>query len=94
MTPEQQRMAKLEVELMTAMFEGMKDICQKKCIPTDYHDGELSKAEGVCVDRCFAKFSEIEEHVGKKFQEQQQAAQADMQAMQEAQQKAPIQNPK
>ena len=46
--------------------------CFKKCIPTRFHDGDLTKGETVCIDRCVAKYMEIHEEVGKKLIELQQ----------------------
>lgn len=43
--------------------------CQKKCIPPRYHDGDLSKGEAICLDRCVGKFMEIHDKVGKKLTE-------------------------
>lgn len=41
--------------------------CQKKCIATKYKEGELSKGESVCLDRCVAKYLDIHERIGKKL---------------------------
>lgn len=43
--------------------------CQKKCIPPRYHDGDLTKGEAICLDRCVGKFMEIHDKVGKKLTE-------------------------
>jgi mitochondrial import inner membrane translocase subunit TIM10 len=32
------------------------DTCTLKCIPKDFHEGELNKGESVCIDRCVSKF--------------------------------------
>jgi hypothetical protein len=32
----------------------------KKCIPKEYREGELNKGEGVCIDRCAAKFFDVQ----------------------------------
>jgi import inner membrane translocase subunit TIM10 len=55
-------------------------ICQAKCIPPQYREGELNKGESVCLDRCAAKFFETQKLVGQAMQESQQAAQAQNQA--------------
>lgn len=52
----------------------MTEGCRAKCISTNYHDGELTKGESVCLDRCVAKYMEVHEKVGKKLQEMQAAA--------------------
>lgn len=45
----------------------MSSACQKKCIPPKYHEGELSKGEAICLDRCVAKFLEVHDRIGKKL---------------------------
>lgn len=41
--------------------------CHKKCIPPKYHEGDLSKGEAICVDRCVGKFMEVHDRIGKKL---------------------------
>lgn len=33
--------------------------CHAKCISDKYHEPDLNKGEGVCIDRCTAKFFEV-----------------------------------
>jgi import inner membrane translocase subunit TIM10 len=42
--------------------------CHSKCINQRYLDGELSKGESVCVDRCVAKFFDANKKMGEKLQ--------------------------
>ena len=42
--------------------------CTKKCIPADYREGDLNKGESVCLDRCVAKFFEVNIKVSEKMQ--------------------------
>lgn len=42
--------------------------CTKKCIPSDYREGELNKGESVCLDRCVSKFFEVNVKVSEKMQ--------------------------
>lgn len=42
--------------------------CHNKCISTRYAEGDLNKGESVCVDRCVAKFNEVQKKVGEKLQ--------------------------
>ena len=42
--------------------------CTKKCIPPEYREGELNKAESVCLDRCVAKFFDVNIKVSEKMQ--------------------------
>ncbi|KAF8243530.1 hypothetical protein K440DRAFT_521317, partial [Wilcoxina mikolae CBS 423.85] len=51
--------AETELEMVTDMFNRLSNSCTKKCIPTDYKEGELNKGESVCLDRCVSKFFEV-----------------------------------
>lgn len=42
--------------------------CHEKCISTRYHEQDLNKGETVCIDRCVAKFVEVQKRVGEKLQ--------------------------
>lgn len=42
--------------------------CHSKCIGTRYSEGDLNKGESVCIDRCVAKFFEVNKKVGEKMQ--------------------------
>ena len=42
--------------------------CHAKCISTRYAEGDLNKGESVCIDRCVAKFFEVNKKVGEKLQ--------------------------
>jgi mitochondrial import inner membrane translocase subunit TIM10 len=44
------------------------DTCTRKCIPNQYREGELNKGESVCLDRCVAKFFEVNVKVSEKMQ--------------------------
>ena len=52
---------------------SLQTTCQKKCIPTDYREGELNKGESVCLDRCTAKFLDTSIKVSEIMQQQGQA---------------------
>jgi import inner membrane translocase subunit TIM10 len=41
-----------------------------------YAEGDLLKGEAVCIDRCSAKFFEVNKVVGEKMQAMGQGAQA------------------
>lgn len=62
----------------------MSNVCQKKCVPPRYGEGDLSKGESVCLDRCVAKYMEIHDRIGKKLttvsMQDQEAAQKQLQA--------------
>ena len=42
----------------------------KKCIPKDYREGEINKGEGVCLDRCAAKFFDVQMKISEELQQQ------------------------
>lgn len=44
--------------------------CLKKCIPPIYREGELNKGEGVCIDRCTAKFFDVQLKVSELLQQE------------------------
>jgi len=52
---------------MMSLFFRLTVACQKKCIATKYKEGELTKGESVCLDRCVAKYLDIHERIGKKL---------------------------
>jgi hypothetical protein len=45
------------------------DSCHKKCISTKYDQSDLSQGEAVCIDRCVAKFIDVNTKVGEKMQQ-------------------------
>ncbi len=52
----------------------MTQSCIKKCVPADYRESDLNKGESVCIDRCVAKFMEVNMKISDKMQSDQQAA--------------------
>uniref|UniRef100_A0A0D6R872 Mitochondrial import inner membrane translocase subunit n=1 Tax=Araucaria cunninghamii TaxID=56994 RepID=A0A0D6R872_ARACU len=62
--------AETEVEMVSDMFSRLTQSCLKKCIPADYREADLNKAESVCLDRCVAKFFEVNVKVSEKMQQQ------------------------
>lgn len=44
------------------------ETCTKKCIPADYREADLNKGESVCLDRCVAKFFDVNVKVSEKMQ--------------------------
>lgn len=59
--------------MLTGVKSSLQKTCQKKCIPTDYREGELNKGESVCLDRCTAKFLDTSMKVSEIMQQQGQA---------------------
>jgi mitochondrial import inner membrane translocase subunit TIM10 len=42
--------------------------CHSKCISTRYAEGDLTKGEMVCIDRCVSKYNEVQTKVGEQIQ--------------------------
>ncbi|KAJ2513655.1 protein transporter tim10 [Coemansia sp. RSA 2049] len=59
--------AEQELEMVTEMFARLGDQCNKKCIVQRYSDEELTKAESVCIDRCVAKYFQVNRVVNDKL---------------------------
>ncbi|PSR94524.1 Tim10/DDP family zinc finger-domain-containing protein [Coniella lustricola] len=60
-----------EMKIVFQMQNRLNAICQSKCIPTDYREGELNKGESVCLDRCSAKFFGVHQKVSDIMQAEQ-----------------------
>ncbi|KAI9868167.1 MAG: protein transporter tim10 [Trichoglossum hirsutum] len=60
--------AETELEVVSDMYNRLTASCAKKCIPNDYREGDLNKGESVCLDRCVAKFFEVNIKVSEKMQ--------------------------
>jgi len=60
--------AETEIEMVSNMFNQLVDTCTKKCIPNTYREGDLNKGESVCLDRCVAKFFDVNVKVSEKMQ--------------------------
>ncbi|XP_002738884.1 mitochondrial import inner membrane translocase subunit Tim10-like [Saccoglossus kowalevskii] len=83
-----QLVAELEIEMMADMYNRMTTACQKKCVPPKYKEGDLTKGESVCLDRCVAKYLEVHERIGKKLTEKSMQDEQVMKQLQQ-QQKQP-----
>ncbi|CAL1696493.1 unnamed protein product [Somion occarium] len=66
--PERVEMAMQELDMITDVFNRLVSSCHAKCISTRYTEGDLNKGESVCIDRCVAKFFEVNKKVGEKLQ--------------------------
>ncbi|ELU43329.1 tim10/DDP family zinc finger domain-containing protein [Rhizoctonia solani AG-1 IA] len=62
--------AQIEMATMCWMYRS----CHSKCISTRYTEPDLNKGESVCIDRCVAKFFEVNRKVGEKLQNMGQSA--------------------
>ncbi|KAJ9094125.1 protein transporter tim10 [Naganishia cerealis] len=66
--PAQIEMAVAELDMITDVFNRLVNSCHAKCISEKYHEPDLNKGEGVCIDRCTAKFFEVNKKVGERMQ--------------------------
>ena len=62
--PLQIEMAVSELDMITDVFNRLVNSCHMKCISEKYLEGDLNKGEGVCIDRCTAKFFEVSRALG------------------------------
>ncbi|EMC98796.1 hypothetical protein BAUCODRAFT_53521, partial [Baudoinia panamericana UAMH 10762] len=60
--------AEAEIEMVSNMFNQLVDTCARKCIPPQYRESDLNKGESVCLDRCVAKFFDVNVKVSEKMQ--------------------------
>ncbi|OCH96585.1 hypothetical protein OBBRIDRAFT_697058, partial [Obba rivulosa] len=67
-------MAIQELDMITDVFNRLVSSCHNKCVNTRYAEGDLNKGESVCIDRCVAKFFEVNKKVGEKLQNMGAAA--------------------
>ena len=57
--------AEAELDMVSDMFNRLVDSCHEKCITQKYNEGELNKGESLCLDRCVAKYFEVNTKVGE-----------------------------
>lgn len=67
--PQNIALAEQELEMVTDLFNRIADSCHKKCISTEYAQADLTQGEAVCIDRCVAKFIDVNSKVGEKMQQ-------------------------
>ncbi|PRT55143.1 Mitochondrial import inner membrane translocase subunit TIM10 [Wickerhamiella sorbophila] len=60
--------AETELDMVTDMFNRLVDSCHEKCINKSYSEGELNKNEGLCLDRCVAKYFDVNAKIGEQMQ--------------------------
>lgn len=65
----------LEMEVMSDLFKRLSSACFTRCMYSEYHSSDLSRAEQLCLDRCVAKYIDAHEYVGRKLTNISQAEQ-------------------
>lgn len=64
--PAKVQAAEAELDMVTDMFNRLVDSCHEKCISnSNYAEGPLNKSESLCLDRCVAKYFEVNTKVGE-----------------------------
>ncbi|KAF8515715.1 Tim10/DDP family zinc finger-domain-containing protein [Hysterangium stoloniferum] len=66
-------MAEMQMEAVTDMFQKLVSSCFSKCVPAHYPNAELTSGESICIDRCVAKYFNVNEKMGEKMQQQGQS---------------------
>lgn len=61
--------AEAELDMVTDMFNRLVDKCHEKCIQKNYSEGNISKTESLCVDRCVSKYFAVNVQVGENMQQ-------------------------
>ncbi|KAL1935569.1 hypothetical protein VTP01DRAFT_4709 [Rhizomucor pusillus] len=67
--PQNIAMAEQELEMVTDLFNRIVDSCYAKCVSKEYTQNDLTQGESVCIDRCVAKFFDVNTKVGEKMQQ-------------------------
>ncbi|KAF2201623.1 mitochondrial import inner membrane translocase subunit tim10 [Delitschia confertaspora ATCC 74209] len=67
--------AEAEIDMVSDMYNRLVQSCSKKCIDSAYREADLNKGESVCLDRCVAKFFEVNVKVSEKMQGEAQQKQ-------------------
>ncbi|KAF2017889.1 hypothetical protein BU24DRAFT_490968 [Aaosphaeria arxii CBS 175.79] len=60
--------AEAEIDMVSDMYSRLLASCSKKCVDSTYREADLNKGESVCLDRCVAKFFEVNVKVSEKMQ--------------------------
>ncbi|KAF1851608.1 uncharacterized protein K460DRAFT_324672 [Cucurbitaria berberidis CBS 394.84] len=67
--------AEAEIDMVSDMYSRLLKSCTAKCIDPAYREADLNKGESVCLDRCVAKFFEVNVKVSEKMQGEAQGRQ-------------------
>ncbi|QBM89984.1 Tim10/DDP family zinc finger [Metschnikowia aff. pulcherrima] len=57
------------------MFKSLIEQCHAKCINKSHAEGDVSKQEALCLDRCVSKYLETDVQVGENMQKLGQSGQ-------------------
>lgn len=65
--PEKVKLAEIQFSVMSATFNRVLALCEKKCLAHEYGEGEINTGEASCIDRCVAKYVKANAFVGEKM---------------------------
>ncbi|CAI5759611.1 unnamed protein product [Candida verbasci] len=66
--PEKIKLAEIQFSSMAHTFNKLLRTCELKCLVHHYGEGELTKGESECIDRCVSKYVKANLVVGEHFQ--------------------------
>lgn len=66
--PQKIQLAEIQFTATAHTFNKLLKKCSEKCLVHHYGEGELSKGETECIDRCIVKYLKANYIVGDKFQ--------------------------
>lgn len=68
--PEKIKLAEIQFEAMASTFNKLLRRCESKCLLHHYGEGELTKGEQECIDRCVSKYVKANVIIGEHLQKQ------------------------
>ncbi|CAK9441128.1 uncharacterized protein LODBEIA_P49970 [Lodderomyces beijingensis] len=83
--PEKIKLADIQFQAMAHTFNKVLSTCESKCLVHEYGEGELTKGESECIDRCVSKYVKANKIVGEQVQGQRQDPYSSMPAFRKIQ---------
>ena len=68
--PEKIKLADIQFLAMAFTFNKLLRRCEQKCLLREYGEGELTKGEQECIDRCVSKYVKANVIIGEHLQKQ------------------------
>ncbi|RCK59400.1 Mitochondrial import inner membrane translocase subunit TIM12 [Candida viswanathii] len=66
--PEKIKLAEIQFQAMSFTFNKLLARCEAKCLVHEYGEGELTKGELECIDRCVLKYVKANVVIGNFLQ--------------------------
>lgn len=79
---ERLQLAEFQYDGLNGLLETIRKRCNQKCIPLDYGEGDLTKGEGECTNRCVSKFMQGHRTIGNFVEANQRLTEKDMKLFQ------------